>query len=480
MRRGLVFVVSGSVEWMVVAVALVALVGSGCLQAAAPAETPEPEPGPSYPARMYQVPAKPTYDFSKAFDVAHAHEVRQLHTNSYGLTLVGYNDLLAGLQPGVWAGGFIEVDVRGDLAVVSILTGPHAFVLVDISDLTKPTVLSHFYSSNDNWDSRISDDGNYVFVGCQGTGLYTFAPVGQCTDYNGVPSPTGTQDQGIITVDIKDRRSPKALCYTPSSSVHNLETVTDRNGTIIVANNGGEIFTMKADGCLEFQSKVPGSHDVSLQHHPITGELLLYTGAGELTVFNIENITKPVALGSFDSNGVKGATAGHEQTPAPSVVEGHHLLIGGSERFTGAPGPVTVINMTDPHSAAAMGTWILPVPGAAGNPATYNQASYMFSEHNAAVSIHGQVCVGHYHAGLWVFDASTPERMAQPVTLAFYLPHEITTAVSTIHPAGGNMLPSPYVWGCAFTEDGTHVVVTDMHSGIYILKADWLVPVEPA
>jgi hypothetical protein len=433
----------------------------------------------------FKTPAVPDYPFDRAFDIVHEHHVRDLHTNSYGLELVGYSPLNEGLEAHVFSGGFIEVDVNNDTAVVASLTGGRAFTLVDISDLSAPKTISHFYSSNDNWDVRISDDGRYAFLGCQGTGWYTYSPVGQCTDYTGVPTPTGDQDNGVVTVDITDPENPRALCYTPTSSVHNLEVATYDNGTIVVANNAVQIFIMKDDGCLEYMSQVPGRHDTAIQRHPITGEMLLYTGTGgpgetgPLGVYNVDDPSDPILIGSLDTNNVGGATAWHEQSPAPNLwFDGTHILIGAGERMTGEPGPVTVINNTDPTNPVAMGVWILPVRPQVEDDTFYTQGSYMFSEHNTAVNQWGQVCVGHYHAGVWVFDVSTPERMKNPETLAFYLPHEMPTGVSTIHPAGGDMTPSPYVWGCQWSEDGQYVLTADMHSGLYILKGTWFEPAD--
>lgn len=433
---------------------------------------PVPQEDPWSP---YETPAEPDHDFSDAIDVVHAHDVRQLHTDHYGLELVGHNGLLDGLEPFVWSGGFIEVDIQGDLAVVASLTGMRAFTLVDISDLEDPEVLSHFYSGNDNWDVRISDDQQHVFVGCQGSGLYTSTPVGECTDDDGIPTiPPGSEDQGIVTVDISDPRNPEAVCWTPSQSNHNLFTATLDDGTTVVANDATEIFVLKGDGCLDRVAEVPGVHDAHIAKHPVTGAWLLYTGEDDMTLYNIDDPADPYTVGTMDTNGFSGATGWHEQTPAPAMFGDVHITMGGGERFGGEPGVVSVIDTTDPESPKTLGTWRLPVEAPLDDDRFYGQTSYMFSEHNMGVNQWGQVCIGHYHAGVWVIDISTPERMEEPVTLAYYQPNKIVPgAVSTIHPLGGAMTSSPYVWGCQFTDDGRHVVVADMHSGLYILEGQW-------
>ncbi len=423
----------------------------------------------------YQTPAEPEQDFSDAIGVVHPHDVRQLHTDHYGLELVGHSGLLDGLEPYVWSGGFIEVDIQGDLAVVASLTGMRAFTLVDISDLSDPQVLSHFYSGNDNWDVRLSEDGNHVFVGCQGDGLYTYAPLGDCTDYSGIPGvPPGNEDQGIITVDITDRSNPEAVCWTPSQSNHNLFTATLDDGTTVVANDRTEIFVLQEDGCLSKVANISGRHDVHIAQHPVTDEWLLYNGNDRMSIHNVDDPSDTYRIGTLDTNGFSGATGWHEQTPAPAAFGEVHVTMGGGERFGGEPGVVSVIDTTDPGNPKVTGTWRLPVEAPLDDDRFFGQTSYMFSEHNMGVNQWGQVCIGHYHAGVWVIDVSTPERMQEPVTLAYYQPSEIVPgAVSTIHPLGGAMTSSPYVWGCQFTDDGRHVVVADMHSGLYILEGHW-------
>lgn len=434
------------------------------------------EQGPEW--SPYALAEKPDYPFHLAFDVVHAHDVRALHTNSYGLDLVGFSSLQDGLSPLTLNGAFIEVDVHGDLVAVATLTGTHAFTLVDISDLSRPTAIGHLYSSNDNWDVRFSDDGRYLFVSCQGEGLFTRTPVGQCPDYGGIPTAVGGQDYGIITVDVSDPHAIEPICYTPSLAVHNLETATLDDGRIVVANNNAEVFVMEDDGCLTKVAQVEGRHDVYLQKHPFTRDMLLYTGTSDFVIYDINDPSQPFEIGVGDFTDYEDGTAWHEQSPAPVAYFGNtHVTLGGGESSSGRPGPVTIFNTTDPTRPVAVGSWTLPVLPLDEAGTTWEQGGYMFSMHNIALNQWGQACIAMYHAGVWVIDLSTPERMHQPVTLGFYLPHELAPeALSTSHPIAGPMTASPYVWGCAWTEDGTHLVVPDMQSGLYVLKGTWFAP----
>lgn len=430
------------------------------------------------PVELYQTPPVPDFDFSTAIEIVHDHSNRALHENNFGVTLLGTNDLLEG-QAYPWPGGYIDVDIHGDLVVVATLMGPRAFTLVDISDKAAPKVLSHFYSNEDNWDAAFSADGRYVFVACQPGGLVASAPVANCNDYDGRPTVAANSDSGFVTVDITDPANPVGVCYTPGGSFHNIETGTLDDGTIIVGNPLTELFVLGDDGCGTKVSEVPGQHDLQFQKHPITGDMLLYTGASDGTIYNVNDPKNPVEIGVFDPAGNEALTMWHEQSPAPTTIRGKHLTLGASESSQGRPGPVAIVDTTDPNTPTAIGSWILPVPPPQGRAELYQQSGYMFSEHNGEISVLGQACMGNYHAGLWIFDISTEERMREPVTLAFYQTNELVpeAMVGSSHPAGGAWLGSPYNWGCAWTADGKYVITADSNSGLYVFSADWVQPI---
>lgn len=81
----------------------------------------------------------------------------------------------------------------------------------------------------------------------------------------------------------------------------------------------------------------------------------------------------------------------------------------------------------------------------------------------------GYVACGNYHAGLWLFDIGTLERAKDPVTLGYYLPHEVpATGLGTHNTA---FAFNPYTWGGYFDERG-YVYTADWGSGLYVLKFD--------
>jgi hypothetical protein len=79
----------------------------------------------------------------------------------------------------------------------------------------------------------------------------------------------------------------------------------------------------------------------------------------------------------------------------------------------------------------------------------------------------GYVATGNYHAGVWVFDVGSPDRLLKPVTVGYYLPHEDPRAYG-----GTRNAPfawSPDVWGAYFDSRG-YVLAADWYSGFYVLK----------
>ncbi len=417
------------------------------------------------------LPLPPTdADFASIVVNDHDHDDTSLHVDHAGLDLVGFDTLTEDLAPWAWYSGYSEPDVHGDLAVVASVEGNRAFTLVDVSDPADPEVLSHFYSWGENWDARFSDDGRFVFVGCQGGtpgGAYTQATgVGACIAPEG-HAPQDTVENAVMAVDITDPEDPELVAWTPSGSIHNLETTTLDDGTVLVATSAGDLLEYLPDEeRFELLTNFDARHDVSFGDHPETGVTYMFTGTQDLTIYDVSTPRDPEIVGALDPQELpEGVTAWHEQSPSPTLVDGRWILAGAGEDSAGIPGTLTIFDITDPASIEVRGTWTLP-----GGPYT-EQGSYKFSLHNIDVNADGQVAVAMYHAGVWVLDASTQARQDAPVTLAAYQPHEerLNPPMATPYGAFVNV---PYVWGAQWHADG-HLVVPDMNTGLYVLESAW-------
>ncbi|HEX2065959.1 MAG TPA: hypothetical protein VHI93_04020, partial [Candidatus Thermoplasmatota archaeon] len=211
---------------------------------------------------------------------------------------------------------------------------------------------------------------------------------------------------------------------------------------------------------------------------PVTGQRLLLTGAGG-GGFAVYGLDDPAAPQPLYAGALEGAVGWHDQVLIPHLVDGRVLLLLAGETLLGPgdltgqegnqlPDAVAVVDLTDPAKPALLGTWRPPMDPRAP------WSGYQFSIHEMAATPTGQVAISWYHAGVWVIDVSTQERQAKPVALAAYQPHEALTAFppATIAYAVPPVPEVPFVWSAGWTRDG-HLVVPDMHTGLYVLKPAW-------
>ncbi len=405
------------------------------------------------------------------------HQMHDLHADSENFELLDYNDMSKDLIG--YGCGYIEVDVVGDLMLVSSISGSRGASLVDVSDPANMEVLSHIYNLDDNWDARISDDGKYLFLGCQGSS------VAECTglDMSGeTPTTTGggpcasiaTCEGGIAIFDIQEPTNPSFIDYVPMGFTHNVfsfmkdEKYYFMNAGVTIAEWDPELGATQIAS-----SEVQGVHDIAIQQHPLTGDYLLYTGSGQgMSIWNVTDPFAPKLIGNIEAG--EGVPAmWHEQTPMPCLIDGRHITIGAGESGGGAAQAVAVVDTTDPTAPVYLGKWQLP-----DHASITTQMMYRFSLHNIDGNCDGQVAVGHYHAGVWVFDISTPERMANPATLAFYMPHEknISPGWSAINTGLlGAVITAdvPNVWAAMWSDDGHTLFIPDMVTGVYALQPTW-------
>ncbi len=479
------------IQSMLALLALATAAMSGCIEGTdAPADTD------STPTASGLIPNAP--DISKFLgtvendhatgDAGHVgHQLAELHAHEFNLQLADYNDLSEGLVgPG---SGYIEVHVAGDLAVVASILGSRGASLVDVSDPENMEVLSHVYNMDDNWDSRLSEDGRYLFVGCQGSGAFDCTTIktegeGQgleggtaCTSYLASQSPVKCPG-GVAIFDLIEPRAPIYIDYLPMGNTHNVFSFQHDNGNYYVLNEDVTIAEWNPEARtfqIVSQGDMPGTHDVDIQKHPITGDWLAYTGTDNMAIWNLNDPGNPVLVSVVGDEGLNADAPPlwHEQTPMPCLIDGRHITLGAGESGAGLVDAVGVIDTTDPAVPIYLGQWKLP-----DADSLTGQRMYRFSVHNIDGNCDGQVAVGHYHAGVWVFDISTFERMKEPATLAYYMPHErsITTAWSPVTgaPIGAVVTADqPNVWAAQWSDDGQTLFVPDMTSGLYALTPTW-------
>lgn len=422
----------------------------------------------------------PKFDFTKAIDVTHGvpngggtplHSLRELHTGSAGLELVGYDPLVTGKDHTAYTSGFCAIDVWSDgtktYAAVTHFVGNGGATIVDITDPAKPAVVSHIDSGMVNSDAQFTDDGKYLFLGAY---LGVNTPLGQLRETFRQFPVAGAYDllaDGVSVWDLTDKTKPKYVLFSETGTYHNLFTVTI-NGTYYLLqtySNNIYKFDPAGGGKLVHAAKTSTMvHDMTVARHPITGDWLLYTGKGQgLQIININDPTKPIDVGTWAAEAP--ATGWHEQEVINHLVDGRALVIVAGETGGGKSLPYAVIDVTDPTAPFLVSTW--QIPGNPVNPGADDRANfYTYSPHEIG-TWNGYVVSANYHAGVWLFDVGSKERMLKPETLGFYLPHE--EPVLKLAPQNPRFAFNPDVWGSYFDERG-YIVTADWGSGLYILK----------
>lgn len=421
----------------------------------------------------------PDVDLSTAIVSDHGapymHAIPDLHEGSYRMELVGYNPLSrvdGGDHPLMANSAWGAITIHNRTACVSHFAGTGGFggaTLVDITDPANPTVISSIVDLMLGARCMFTEDGKFLLLASYGgasPGVPLPAPLGNAGGY------------GIAIYDVSDPANPQFLTYdtqggssaatATNSMYHNVWTSNINGSNYIFQTYTGNILKLSEDGTsLEIVSQLEYSnHDYWVGKHPVTGEWLAVTGAGDGTaVFNVDDPAVPVLRGVWEANG--SYVGWHRQFPLLDTVDGRALLVvAGEECGNGKSLPYTVLDWTDPENLVELGHWQIP-----GNPAITEPGQLCSMNSHEFSTYKGYVASGNYHAGVWVFDVGSSERAMEPVTIGYYLPSEDPRAHG-----GTRNTPfawSPDVWGAYFDDRG-YVIAADWYTGFYVLKVPGL------
>lgn len=437
-------------------VALAAL-AAGC---ALPAEPVAPADAPGFVA--------PDFDFARIVEQGHDHADPSLHDAGFGLDLVGFTPLLD--TPGAYLpGGYLELAMAGTWAFVSNFGPDRGLSVVDVSDPARPRHVSDFFPSRalgladagggTYWDVSVTEDASLVVLSAQ-------ALAHQPPD----AARAGEWGGGVFLVNVEDKARPLLESFTRvvepgaliPAGVHNanpFEADGALHVTATTANGKTHLLRVVGDAPrrgLEEVAVVEGMHDSAVQVHPLTGQTILYTAApGGVFLYDVSDPARPVQLAVLPDDG--DGRFYHETIPSNVLIDGRHYAVAATESM-GEPTPFTLLDTTDPSDPRIVGEWRLPMTLA--EPTT----PYQYSGHNLDFD-RGRLYIGHYHAGAWVVDVSSAERVAQPVAVAAYVPHEPAPHV----PRTPMLTPTPSVWRATYHTDGL-VYAVDANSGLYALR----------
>ena len=450
-----------------VLVVLVTLI-AGCLGSSGP----DPRPTDDAAAQPGPAATKPDFDFSTAIETDHDHQETEEHGLSYGMELVGHDFMDEAMRAGANPGGFNEVSVGTNLAVVSNF-GPHrVFSVLDISDPTNPIHLSDWWASDfttptragasSAWGVTIFPEDDLVIVSLQAMAN---------------PPLPGSEDQqggGLFLVNLEDPKRPVEESFTAvvdaealiPVGVHTVRVfdadgkryaaASTANGETIIYEVTGE----KPNRGLSEVSRARGMHDTTVQVHPLTGQRIIYGAQGGVYLTDISDIENPEIL-AFVANGQDGLSAYHQVVPNDVLVEGRHYTVAATESSEGNPTPYTILDTTDPTDVTVVGQWRLPLV----LPAPHSGSPYRYTGHNVDFD-RGRLYIGHAHAGVWVIDVSSVANAAEPFPVAFYQPHEDVLHVP-FNPF--SLTDIPATWSAYRHTDG-YVYASDCNTGLYILQ----------
>ncbi|MDQ3740920.1 MAG: hypothetical protein M3389_08260, partial [Actinomycetota bacterium] len=385
-----------------------------------------------------------------------------------------------------------EMDVKKDVAAVSVIFPEGGLLLFDVSDPAKPKFKSWYrstqcegvaFANNCGAFVDLSPDGKTAFIAQQSL---SFVP-GADPD-SADPGPAPTTAPGIEVVDISDLANPRRTQILPVLSQGGVHTARSHaipgEGVYVfgIANSqgapGSGVDISKFDE--ERQVLTPAArieigeiHDTFIQDDPIDGKTYLYIAGGYskgLLVYDVSDPASPVRVAAWNltpectrdwyshtvdvvhRNGRRIVTMPAEVFVSTDQSAAQQALGCGKVGGNGdQPGPLWIIDATDfsklsqtgdtneqlkaKSEQALISTWVNPARRPAGN--------LTFSPHNQQV-VGNRIYLSDYHGGIFVLDASEAfkGRSVRPRELGFIVPNgersndEVRPAAGPQGPAG--------------------------------------------
>ena len=423
-----------------------------------------------------------------------------------------------------------EMDVKADLAAVSVAYPESGFLLFDVSDPASPRFLSWYRGSECEGAAIDVDCGAFVDLSADGT--VAFLSVQDISVVPGGAPPLGpdpVSTPGVFVVDISDPRSPVRTQVYPVASfggVHTSRSHRVPQGSEGTGRAPGEyLFSVANSFGIEVTrvDRVAGKplltpvnrididevHDMFLQDDPTTGRTYMYVAAGFDTGFLVYDVTDPAApslLAEWDitpqcaedwyAHTIDVATRGGRryvtlpaegfeggEQPAEDQAEGCGAVVGNGDRAV----PMWIVDATDfaalgqpgdseavlgqKSRAALVATWANPADRAAGN--------LTFSPHNQQI-VGDLIYLSGYHGGVYVLDASAAFSglRERPREVGFIVPDGAETRPFYDAPIDPLVIPffstftkgRSMIWDQVFYKG--YSLAADMYGGVYSLRYD--------
>lgn len=192
-------------------------------------------------------------------------------------------------------------------------------------------------------------------------------------------------------------------------------------------------------------------HDHTYQLDPIDGRPLLLVSWWDMgaRIVDVSDPMTPKEVGAWTGEGAV-RWEGNTHSAMLAEIGGRRILFSTPELLSDNPPALWAVDVTDFADPAYVGEWTAP--------GEHGAEGLRLSTHNIQI-VGERVYLAHYHAGVWVLDASDPAAVA-PV--GWYLPH------STIEPTEPReAVWAPNVWDVV-VRDGA-IYASDSHQGLFVL-----------
>jgi hypothetical protein len=418
-----------------------------------------------------------------------------------------------------------EMDVKSDIAAVSVIFPEGGILFFDVKDPANPKFLSWYRSTQCEGVAFANNCG--AFVDLSGDGKTAFIAQQSISFVPGVnpdtvdPETAPTTSPGIEVVDASDPTNPQRAQILPVASVGGVHTarwheipdgpgerepgqyvfgIANRQGTQSVG--GIDISRFDPDGPARLEPlsriEIGETHDTFIQNDP-DGRTYLYIAGGYdkgLEVYDVTSPSKPKHVARWDltpecnddwyshtvdvvhRNGKRIVTMPAEVFTSVAQTDAEKQAGCGNIAGNGdQPGPLWILDATDFSKLAAPGstdavikqksndtliaTWTNPAGRAAGN--------LTFSPHNQQV-VGDRIYLSDYHGGVFVLDAAGAfaGKEERPRELGYIVPNG-EASNEEARPLAGAQCPAP----CAAPRTRGRSSIWDMvfYKG-YILAAD--------
>jgi hypothetical protein len=419
-----------------------------------------------------------------------------------------------------------EMDVKKDVAAVSVIFPEGGLLLFDVSDPAKPKFKSWYRSTqcegvvaanNCGAFVDLSPDGKTAFIAQQSL---SFVPGADPDSADQGPAPTTAP--GIEVVDISDLANPRRTQILPVLSQGGVHTARShaipKKGTYVfgIANSqgapGAGVDISKLDENRKVLTptariEIGEIHDTFIQDDPIDKKTYLYIAGGYskgLLVYDVSDPASPKQVAAWNltpecrrdwyshtvdvahRNGKRIVTMPAElfvsttDQPAADQALGCGKVSGNGDQ----PGPLWIIDATDfsklgqagdtneqlkaKSEQALISTWINPSRRPAGN--------LTFSPHNQQI-VGNRIYLSHYHGGVFVLDATEAfqGKAVRPRELGYIVPSgersndEARPAAGPQGPAGAapRTRGRSSIWDMVFYKG--HILAADQIGGFYSL-----------